>query len=58
MYTWVDHTGELELALEAGSERGVFVEAASGCCPVCFTRGRELDQIAEGEAHAAIDDWA
>jgi SHS2 domain-containing protein len=29
VYTWVDHTGELELALEAGSERGVFVEAAS-----------------------------
>jgi hypothetical protein len=36
----------------------MFVEAASGCCPVCFTRARELDQIAEGEAHAAIDDWA
>lgn len=29
MYTWVDHTGELELAVEAGSEREVFLEAAS-----------------------------
>jgi len=27
MYRWVEHTGELELAIEAGSERQVFAEA-------------------------------
>ena len=27
MYRWVEHTGELELELEAGSERGLFQEA-------------------------------
>jgi SHS2 domain-containing protein len=26
-YAWVDHTGELELAIEAGSEEAVFGEA-------------------------------
>lgn len=29
MYTWVEHTGELELAVEAGSEQAIFLEAAS-----------------------------
>ena len=27
MYRWVDHTAELELAIEAGSEREVFADA-------------------------------
>ena len=27
MYTWVDHTSELQLEIAAGSERGVFEEA-------------------------------
>jgi len=28
-YRWVDHTGELELAVEAGSAEAVFAEAAA-----------------------------
>jgi SHS2 domain-containing protein len=27
MYRWVDHTGEIELAIEADSERAVFADA-------------------------------
>lgn len=39
MYRWVEHTSEVELALEAGSEREVFAEALSAlaellCGPV------------------------
>jgi len=29
VYTWVDHTSEVELAIEAASERGVFEEAVA-----------------------------
>jgi SHS2 domain-containing protein len=29
MYRWVEHTSEVELALEASSERGVFADALS-----------------------------
>lgn len=39
----------------------MFVKAASGCCPVCFTERQqrlvEIRDIVAEEAAAAIQDW-
>jgi SHS2 domain-containing protein len=45
VHRWVDHAGELELELEAVSERGVFEEALAAL-------GGLLDERAGGEAEA------
>jgi protein archease len=43
MYRWVDHTGELELEIEAADERGVFEDAVAAL--------RELIEDGSQEAH-------
>ena len=39
----------------------MFVKAASGMCPVCFTRQRsferDVDEMVQGESLAAVQDW-
>jgi len=39
----------------------MFVKAPSGLCPVCFThrrdRCREIEQIVQQQASAALEDW-
>jgi len=40
----------------------MFVKAASGMCPVCFTRQRNLENdiedVVQGESLAAVQDWS
>lgn len=62
MYSWVDHTGELELAVEAGSEREVFAEAASALGELIGEDGggepaRHVIAVAAGDRAALLVEW-
>jgi SHS2 domain-containing protein len=47
MYRWIDHTGELELELEAASEPGVFEEALAAFGDLLSERAGERDPDGE-----------
>ena len=49
MYRWVDHTGELELELEAATELGVFEEALAALGGLLAEWLSELAYLAESE---------
>ena len=52
MHRWVDHTAELELELEAASERGVFEEALAALGGLLAERaGREEEPDTEPARH-------
>ena len=52
MHRWVDHTAELELELEAASERGVFEEALAALGGLLAERtGGEKETVAEPARH-------
>jgi SHS2 domain-containing protein len=51
MYRWVDHTAEVELAIEAGSERQVFADALTALAELHGAGDRE-GQRREVRAHA------
>lgn len=52
MHRWVDHTAELELELEAVSERGVFEEALAALGGLLAERtGGEEETVAEPARH-------
>lgn len=62
MYSWVDHTGELELAVEAGSEREVFAEAASAFGELIGEGGggepvRQEIAVSAGDRAALLAEW-
>lgn len=62
MYTWVDHTGELELAVEARSEQEVFVEAASALGELLGEDGsgepaRHEITVAAADRAALLAEW-
>jgi SHS2 domain-containing protein len=47
MYRWVDHTGELELEIEAPDERTVFEDAAAALRELMEDDSREADESRE-----------
>ena len=59
MYRWVDHTAELELHVEADTEREIFLEALAALGELLGER-TELDtaQPARHEVHASAPDGA
>ena len=59
MYRWVDHTAELELHVEAATEREIFLEALAALGELLGER-TELDtaQPARHEVHASAPDGA
>jgi SHS2 domain-containing protein len=46
MYRWVDHTGEVELAIEARSEREVFADALVALAELLGVRGEGSERRA------------
>ena len=51
VYRWVNHTGELELELEAATEHGVFEEALAALGGLLAERGGEEETGAEPTRH-------
>jgi protein archease len=60
VYRWVDHTAELELEIEAASERGVFEEALAALGDLLSERAGDEDAGAEAryEVSASAPDRA
>ncbi|MGH2961051.1 MAG: archease [Solirubrobacterales bacterium] len=57
MHRWVDHTGELELRLEAGSEEGVFREALVALAALLVERiDEDGGEATRHELHASAPD--
>ncbi len=62
MYRWVDHTSEVELSVEAATERDVFVDAMRGLAellgeePQGDLRRREVD-VAASDRATALAEW-
>jgi SHS2 domain-containing protein len=61
-FRWIDHTGELELELEAASERGLFEAAFDAMCELLSgpesAESIEVDVELEGSDRAIlIADW-
>ena len=58
VYRWVDHTAELELRIEAGSEEGVFEEALAALAELLRERTSEglSPEAARREVAAAAPD--
>ena len=54
MYRWVDHTAELELRIEAGSEEGVFAEALAALAELLGERTREEPSPEEATRQIAV----
>jgi len=44
MYRWVDHTAEVELAIEAATEEEVFAEALAGLAELLDVEGEGLER--------------
>jgi SHS2 domain-containing protein len=57
MYRWVDHTGELELEIEAVSEADVFVDAGQALCEL-LAGGEPVGEPARRTVRAQADDRA
>ena len=60
-YSWMDHTGELELAVEAGSAEAVFAEAAAALGEL-FGRAEgepatELVELRDGDRSSLLVDF-
>ena len=62
MYRWVEHTGELELAIEAESEEGVFADALDALAELIAegaageTERRDVE-LSGGDRAALLADW-
>ena len=62
MYRWVEHTGELELAIEASTEAAVFAEAFAAYVELVSDDGSPDSERREIELHAErldilLADW-
>jgi SHS2 domain-containing protein len=53
MYRWVDHTGELELEIEAPDERAVFADAVAALRELMEDDSRETGETRELDIAAA-----
>jgi SHS2 domain-containing protein len=58
VFRWVEHTGELELAIEAPSEREVFEEALAALGELLGERAEEAGQEASFDVTARAPDRA
>jgi SHS2 domain-containing protein len=61
VYRWVEHTGELELEVEAGTEQGVFEEVFQAMCELLSTEAGQpvtaTVDLSAPDRPALLADW-